>query len=331
MTEFLRPVWAEVDLGALRAQRRRAVRDRRAGPGARGGEGRRLRPRRGRDRTGRGRSRRGHARRGPRRRRRRAARRRHRRADPGALRTGRRRGHHRRRRRGSRPPSTPRPASRRWPRRSSSATRPRFRCTSRSTRACTGSAPLPRPPTRSPISVAAHRELQLEGLWTHLAVADEPDNPYTGEQLRTVRRSARRPGRSRPPARHRARREHRGSAGVPRRAVRPRASRHRHLRHPARARARVGRAVAAGARREGEGLVREATPAGAAISYGLRYRVDRPANIATVPIGYGDGVPRNLSERGRRGARARPSPPDRGHGHDGPADGRPRRRHRRGR
>jgi alanine racemase len=39
-------------------------------------------------------------------------------------------------------------------------------------------------------------------------------------------------------------------------------------------------------------------PAGAAISYGLRYRVERPVNIATVPIGYGDGVPRNLAEAG---------------------------------
>ena len=32
--------------------------------------------------------------------------------------------------------------------------------------------------------VDAHRELRLEGLWTHLAVADEPDNLYTAEQLR---------------------------------------------------------------------------------------------------------------------------------------------------
>ena len=39
-------------------------------------------------------------------------------------------------------------------------------------------------------------------------------------------------------------------------------------------------------------------PAGAAISYGLRYRIERPANIVTVPIGYGDGVPRNLAEVG---------------------------------
>jgi len=38
--------------------------------------------------------------------------------------------------------------------------------------------------------------------------------------------------------------------------------------------------------------------AGARISYGLRYRVDRPTRIATVPIGYADGVPRNLAAVG---------------------------------
>src|SRR6202035_2288189 len=31
---------------------------------------------------------------------------------------------------------------------------------------------------------------------------------------------------------------------------------------------------------------------------GLRYTVERPATVATVPIGYADGVPRRLSEVG---------------------------------
>jgi alanine racemase len=39
-------------------------------------------------------------------------------------------------------------------------------------------------------------------------------------------------------------------------------------------------------------------PAGERISYGLRYATDREARIATVPIGYADGVPRELAERG---------------------------------
>ena len=39
-------------------------------------------------------------------------------------------------------------------------------------------------------------------------------------------------------------------------------------------------------------------PAGERLSYGLRYRLHAPAVIATVPVGYADGVPRRLSEVG---------------------------------
>jgi alanine racemase len=38
--------------------------------------------------------------------------------------------------------------------------------------------------------------------------------------------------------------------------------------------------------------------AGCGISYGLTYRTKRAANIVTLPIGYGDGYPRNLSNLG---------------------------------
>ena len=44
----------------------------------------------------------------------------------------------------------------------------------------------------SPSSSRHRAELALEGVCTHLAVADEPDNPYTAEQLDRVRRRARR-------------------------------------------------------------------------------------------------------------------------------------------
>src|SRR5207244_3079075 len=37
---------------------------------------------------------------------------------------------------------------------------------------------------------------------------------------------------------------------------------------------------------------------GERLSYGLRYRVERQARVATVPIGYADGVPRRLGEVG---------------------------------
>lgn len=39
-------------------------------------------------------------------------------------------------------------------------------------------------------------------------------------------------------------------------------------------------------------------PAGAAVSYGLRHRLDRATHVATVPIGYADGVPRGLFAAG---------------------------------
>lgn len=38
--------------------------------------------------------------------------------------------------------------------------------------------------------------------------------------------------------------------------------------------------------------------AGEGISYGLTYRAPRPTRCATLPIGYGDGLPRGLSNRG---------------------------------
>ena len=38
-------------------------------------------------------------------------------------------------------------------------------------------------------------------------------------------------------------------------------------------------------------------PAGEAVSYGHRYRLERDSNIATVPVGYADGYPRLLSSR----------------------------------
>ncbi len=47
-------------------------------------------------------------------------------------------------------------------------------------------------------------------------------------------------------------------------------------------------------------------PAGEVVSYGHRYRLERDANVATVPVGYADGYPRSVSSgaealiRGRR-------------------------------
>jgi alanine racemase len=141
-------------------------------------------------------------------------------------------------------------------------------------------------------------ELVLDGVLTHFAVADEPDDPYTSEQLvrfHAVLADLDAAG-LRPPLVHAA-----NSAGLlafpdarfdlvragiaiygipPAPVLADRAE----LRPALSLKARVShvKTLAAGAR----------------ISYGLRYRVERAARIATVPIGYADGVPRNLAAVG---------------------------------
>jgi alanine racemase len=42
----------------------------------------------------------------------------------------------------------------------------------------------------------------------------------------------------------------------------------------------------------------KSVPKGERVSYGLRYETSRVTRIATVPIGYADGVPRELPQRG---------------------------------
>ncbi len=141
-------------------------------------------------------------------------------------------------------------------------------------------------------------ELVLGGTFTHLAVADEPDRPETGEQLdafRAVLAELERAGID-PGIRHAA-----NSAGA--------------LAHPA-ARldmVRVGIALygivpaptmaAAVDLRPAMSLRAEVTMvkdlmAGDGVSYGLRYVFDRRATVAIVPLGYADGVPRRLGLHG---------------------------------
>jgi alanine racemase len=141
--------------------------------------------------------------------------------------------------------------------------------------------------------------LQLEGVFTHLAVADEPDDPFTHGQLDlfdTVLDDLRTAGIE-PPLVHAA-----NSAGA---MAHPRARRslvragiatygispgigvdqHAANLRPAlslHARASVVRRVAAGER----------------ISYGLKHRFTADTTVAVVPLGYADGVPRRSFERG---------------------------------
>ena len=175
------------------------------------------------------------------------------------------------------------------------------------------------------------RRSSWRSIWTHCAVADEPDDPYTGEQLARyddVLAQAAERGLA-VPWRHAA-----NSAGA--------------LCHPS-ARYDVVRAgIAAygiapapgsptastalgelppGAHLAGAGVVREGrSPPATRISYGLRHRFERDTVVATVPVGLRRRR-RPPVERGRRrGARRRRAPAGRRYRHDGPAHGRLRRR-----
>jgi len=147
-------------------------------------------------------------------------------------------------------------------------------------------------------AVSARPELRLDGLCTHFAVADEPDRPETAAQLAAfgaVVDALARHG-TRPAVLHAA-----NSAGLlafpdarldlvrvgialygvapsaqlaDRVALTPVLSLHARVTHV------------------------QTLPAGTRVSYGLRYALDEPGRVATVPVGYADGVPRNLGLRG---------------------------------
>jgi alanine racemase len=158
-------------------------------------------------------------------------------------------------------------------------------------------------------AVAERPELNFGGLWTHFAVADEPGNPFTDRQCsRFDDVVARLPAR--PPLVHAC-----NSAG---------ALAHPEARHDM---VRCGIALygvapspALAAVQPVEGLrpalslrarvsyVRE-VPAGEAVSYGLRRPLERTARVATVSVGYADGVPWRLGVEGGEvliGGRRRP-------------------------
>jgi alanine racemase len=149
--------------------------------------------------------------------------------------------------------------------------------------------------------VADHPALTLDGLWTHFAVADETEARETADQLAAYLTTLDRLGRHgvRPRLRHVA-----NSAGA--------------LFHPASrldmvrcgialyGLAPAGSLVDRGscrALRPALSLAAEVShvkvvAAGERLSYGLRYRLSRPSVVATIPLGYADGVTRRLSDTG---------------------------------
>ena len=162
---------------------------------------------------------------------------------------------------------------------------------------------------RVALAVDDSPELRLEGVWTHLAVADEPDHPFTTTQLQRfdgvigelAEQGVRAPllhaansagALTRPDARYDLVRCGIAMYGL---APSPPLNDLVDLRAALALKARVA-------------LVKR-IDAGEGVSYGLRYRLEQPSFVATVPIGYADGVPRRLGAvggevliRGRRRA-----------------------------
>ena len=160
-------------------------------------------------------------------------------------------------------------------------------------------------------------ELCYVGLWTHLAVTDEPEDPFTGEQLgrfESVRKALADAGVPGPSFVHAA-----NSAGAIAHPssrydlVRCGISLYGYLPSPA-----VGPELVESA---GAGSLRPALSwktqvsyvreleAGERTSYGLAYEIPARTDIATVPVGYADGVPRGLFKGGAElliGGRRRP-------------------------
>lgn len=146
--------------------------------------------------------------------------------------------------------------------------------------------------------VRAARGLRLEGLWSHFAVADEPDHPFITHQSREFRRGidlAAAVG-MRPDLVHLC-----NSAGT------------LHLHEDHYDMVRPGLAIyglepapglaascplrPAMSFRSRLSLVKPLA-AGEAVSYGLRWTAQTATTVGTVPAGYADGVVRALSNRG---------------------------------
>jgi alanine racemase len=147
-------------------------------------------------------------------------------------------------------------------------------------------------------TISSRDELVLEGLCTHFAVADEPDNPYTSGQIerfeavlaalealdlrpRLVHAANSAGLLAFPEARYDLARVGIALYGVP---PAPALADRVPLRPALTIKARVAHV--------------KWLDAGEGVSYGLRYRLPRRARIATVPVGYADGVPRNLGLTG---------------------------------
>ena len=136
------------------------------------------------------------------------------------------------------------------------------------------------------------RGVRLEGVWTHLAVADRPDDPFTSEQLRRFEDAL----------------DELASAGIDAEIVHA-ANSAGVIAHPESHRDLVRAGIAMYGVDPDPALTGrlDLVPAltlvsrvravrtvetGEGVSYGRRWRADQPTRVATVPIGYADGIRR---------------------------------------
>lgn len=155
-------------------------------------------------------------------------------------------------------------------------------------------------------------ELELEGVFTHCAVADDPDSDFTARQLARfdavldrvaaagIRPHQRHAGNSAVTFCHPAGRYDMVRCGI---------SLYGHPPAPPLAGLDGVADLQPALQLEAEVSFVKRVAASEGISYGLRYVLDREATIATVPIGYADGMPRRLGGLGGEvliGGRRRP-------------------------
>ncbi len=147
--------------------------------------------------------------------------------------------------------------------------------------------------------IAAQPALSLDALWTHCAVADEPDNPFTALQLQRFDAASaavhdagihvpmRHAANSAAAVAHPASRYDLVRCGIAVYGIAPAPSFVEHL------------ALEPALRLATEVAFVRPVAAGEGISYGLRHHFERDTVVATLPIGYADGVFRALGAAGQ--------------------------------
>jgi alanine racemase len=144
-------------------------------------------------------------------------------------------------------------------------------------------------------SIVEAPRLEFEGLWTHCAVADDLDNPFTATQLDRFEAAV----AAIDAHGYHATMLHAANSAVA--LLHPR-GRYDMVRlgismygYPPAAQHRlIGRALQPALRLVSKVAHVQVVAAGEGVSYGHRWRADTPTTVATVPIGYEDGVRRDL-------------------------------------